>query len=241
MTEKEEKYKKSTRREFLKYGARAVGRGAAYGAMGRIVGTGYEIGKNNVAKYVTEPVGDAYGFVKEKASDVVDYIQGKNEVKPKSKKKEPEEVSRRGFFGSLFNYFHKHPVLTGTAFGATYGTGKSVLKNYENYKNKLRIAGEKLDRAKSQESIEKLTREIQDLKRLILEQKGEGKSLEQRTGGGTLLVIGFSILIVSIILNSWDLTGYAILGYKKGIFSVDVFLFIISLIFIFIGFKRNNR
>lgn len=159
--------------------------------------------------------------------------------KSDKQKKEPKEIPRRGFLGYLFNYFNEHPVGTGETL-AIYGAGKSYLKNRKKYQAELREDEEKLERAKSKKSIEELTGEIKELKRIILEQKGEGKSLEQRTGGGTLLVIGFSILIVSIILNSWDLTGYAILGYKNGIFSVDVFLFVISLIFIFVGFHRNR-
>lgn len=231
MSEKDDKYKKSTRREFLKLGLRAAGRGTAYAIGGNIAGRVYRGGRD-ATRYVAEPVTNTYDAVKKKTNEFFNKLQGKNEGEEKPEKKEPEEVSRRGFFGSLFNYFHEHPVLTGTSFGATYGTGKSLVKNLENYKTKI-------EKAKSEDAINTLTNEVRDLKKIIMGQKIKG--LEDRMGGGTLLVVGFSILIVSIILNSWDLTGYTILGYKKGIFSVDVFLFVISLIFIFIGFKRNNR
>lgn len=250
MSEKGEKEKKVSRREFLKYSGKSIARGGtAYGIAGNIAGEIYEIGKGTIGKYVLAPAKDVYDNRGKYWDEFKRKIKGEEEIvipgktpqtsKNDTSKKEPEKQSRREFLRTILGFGHRHPVFTGTAFGAIYGARKSAARNYENYKTQLARKQTELTNATTQEKIEKLTEEIQSLKKIILEQKSNN-SLENKVGGGTLLVVGFSILIVSIILNSWNFTGYAILGYKNGIFSVDVFLFIISIIFIFVGFKRSN-
>ena len=64
------------------------------------------------------------------------------------------------------------------------------------------------------------------------------RKLINRFDAGPLLLVGFLILIFSIILNYFDSLNHVIFRYKIGIIGVDVILFIIALILIFFGLRK---
>ena len=81
-----------------------------------------------------------------------------------------------------------------------------------------------------------------DSKRYIERSNSSSKhfwiKLKNKFDAGTLLLLGFSILIFSLILNSSDITGYAIFRHELGIISFDVILFLIALAMILWGFRK---
>ena len=59
-----------------------------------------------------------------------------------------------------------------------------------------------------------------------------------RFDAGPLLLVGFLILISSVLLNSSDVTGYAIFGKSLGVIGLDVVLFVLALVIIFFGLRK---
>lgn len=210
MTEKEPRkkpQKKYTRREFLKYTGR-VGAGVVIGgAIGNLIGRGYDY----LIKPPIEAVYDMQEKVEDLKEDIIEkpknYIREKYEdfkrfigtetekeqtqrnqqrqeqkqaQKEKEIKEEKEKLSRRGFFRKMFAHFHKHPVVDATIAGATYGGLKTLIKKYPKYLTKKRVAVLRDENVALKEKVSILEQTYQEVtKRLeTIEDKYEQKSLE---------------------------------------------------------------
>ena len=140
--------------------------GGAYDFVEKNATGAYDFVEGKVPPKIKEGAKKIYDTLEETASKIVDNLKGEEAEKPKPKQK--KEVSRRDFFSSFLNYFHEHPVFTGTTSAFLYGAGKSGVRNYADYKTQLSRKQTELANTKTHEKIEELTGEIRDLKRLIL-------------------------------------------------------------------------
>jgi len=165
-------------------------------------------------------------------------IPHSKDYKPKPQKQKPEEekVTRRNLFQYILSLAHRHPVGAGIVGGASYGIGKSILAGRKDLRiARLQDETEELGEAQKNynEQLGRLEKGIEQTP-LTPEEIGkrisEGEELYFFVGGiGLLAVIFFSIT---------NITGNAILDLSKTQFSIfNILIFLVSLIFIYLGAK----
>jgi len=155
-------------------------------------------------------------------------IENSDTYEPKkqdSQYKEPE-ITRRRFFGTIFNYANQHPIVAGAGGGTIYG----AYKTKKTYKTKKEIAGLK-------DNVEGLKKENTDLKDRLSGLEEKLKDLGQKAKDNPIVMIGIIGLFISIILSSISLTGFSLLDSKTYSFSLNIIVFLISFLLLSLGIK----
>lgn len=260
------KNKKYTRREAIKYGAK-VGFGAAlWGTVGNLLGRGYEAGRDfyrSDVKPVLDKVEKSTNKIGEFADDVNRTFNPWYQPKPEEEKEQPKST-RRGFLKSLAWKAHEHPKTVGTIVGATYGAGKYSLTGLSKYLTNRQIAklkdenidykerlevlekyrvGAERDLGGKEDRIMELERNVDELRREIKKQgKLEEKVGESEESKEILLSFGIVGLFVSIGIGSSVITGNIISGItNNNLFPIAAVIFALSLVFILLGIKRKKK
>jgi hypothetical protein len=167
-----------------------------------------------------------------KVSGRTDEDQRKERVRIGVEEPNPEdnEISRRGFFRSFFDYISKNPVKSGVGAGAGYGALKSVGKARTGYQ-----------KAKTRHEINDLKEEQENLRKDVEDLKKKKKDLEGITedGGRVMVLIGFTGIILSALIGTINLTGFVILSSVRTSLSISsLIVFFISFIILFLGSKK---
>jgi len=234
--------KKISRRKFLSkagYATKVVGAGTAYGILGNIIGRVYETERDALRN-----IERRYEEAAENLNPKTWYNKLLGKPTQRKRKVEIEPETRRGFIKNALHLYHEHPIPAFTSTGVAYGAGKSAVKGYEAYRNRLDKLQDELAHAQHEKQIVDLTHEIRDLKRLIVERFPQQSKLERgvnEEAGNELMALGFAGILISFILISINITGNVSNlnnSFDKPV--IGILIFIISLITISIGTKKKK-
>ena len=232
--------KNLTRRDFLKYSGK-IGVGAAVGGtMGNIFGRVYRAGRdfyNEEINPYLESVGNAAEKIengtkrfRERFYGTLERLYGKpyksedttKEEKTRRYNQPEEKISRRSLLSFPFRVFHRYPVSTGTAVGASAFGAITALKSRRSYVQEKRH----LD---TSHSIEEVKGKLDDLSSKL------EKLLSEK--GIKLMLVGLTGIIYSIILSSFKITGFLVLDtFTKFNYLANSIMLIFFLVIFSIGF-----
>jgi len=250
-----------SRRAFLKKSGRIGAVAAVYATVGNVAGRGYRAARDFVRKY-TPIVGNKLTEIDDKTDSLPSYdprnavkkvedwrtnfwqkvigrtdedqakwrkdkgIKDPKSYKPDTSSKDSstqdEKMDRRGFFRNLLSFAHENPVGTGTVVGGGYGAGKSYVKHRATDGVRKEVA--------------RLRDEVHDLRSGLDEKVQEAG--EMQNDGTEYLAIGLATLLILVIFNAANLTGFSIASSYSVGSPINIIIFLISLALIFIGSKN---
>lgn len=161
-------------------------------------------------------------------------IKHPSDYVPENKK---EEISRRGFFKTLLGVANQYPIPTGSIAGATYGAGKTALKERSSYVQKR-------ETARLKDTVEYQGKKIEELEKAIKKRGNQEGDLENKINTTNLIILPIIILtlISSIGLSISKITGFSIIGTSSaGNTKAIIFLLIIGTILLTVYFKNKKN